>query len=176
MSIKSTLATAKARGELIRVHRGRDDAWDEGFVAAQGDDIFALQVIDKACQLDGFSCARYQGITECSPAPHIEFVQKAMRLRHEEPAELALDMSSFAALLTSAVKVFPLASIFLNGDDSVCYIGKVAAVGESELSLLEISPDAKWHATPTAFSLDEISRVDFGGRYEEILYLVAAVN
>lgn len=40
------------------------------------------------------------------------------------------------------------------------------------MSLLEIGPDALWDDEPETYRLSEITRVDFGGAYEEALHLV----
>ena len=40
------------------------------------------------------------------------------------------------------------------------------------LRFLEIDPDAVWEQKPTKINLSDITRVDFGGQYEEALHLV----
>jgi hypothetical protein len=44
--------------------------------------------------------------------------------------------------------------------------------GARSVSLLEINPDAIWDDNPTEFKLSEITRVNFGGDYENALFLV----
>jgi hypothetical protein len=41
------------------------------------------------------------------------------------------------------------------------------------LSLLEVDPNAEWYERATEYNLDDITRVAFGGSYEEALYLIA---
>jgi hypothetical protein len=48
----------------------------------------------------------------------------------------------------------------------------VIGVSKSRLSLLEVGPDAVWDEKPAEVLLREITRVDFGGGYEEALHLV----
>jgi hypothetical protein len=45
-------------------------------------------------------------------------------------------------------------------------------VSESHLLLHEIGPNALWYKKPSKMLLSEITRVDFGGGYEEALHLV----
>jgi hypothetical protein len=40
------------------------------------------------------------------------------------------------------------------------------------VSLLEIGPDAVWDKEPSEIRLGEITRIEFGGGYEEALHLV----
>jgi hypothetical protein len=57
-------------------------------------------------------------------------------------------------------------------DPDVCAIGRVVEVKDGRVSLLEINPDATWNAKPKDYQLRDITRVDFGGEYEEALQLV----
>ena len=50
----------------------------------------------------------------------------------------------------------------------------MVAVARGELSLLEIRPDATWEDTPTDYRLSQITRVNFGGDYEDALHIVSA--
>lgn len=173
--IKSTLEAAKARSEIVRVYRdGLEDGWADGFVVALGDEFFAIELIDKAQRLDGFSCLRYKDVSDCmAPAPNFDFVEKALQARGEVRSSLVIDPTSLPALLRSAAEAFPLLTIFFEEDDSVCYIGKFVGVTESAVSLLEILPNACWDSVPTSHSLSGVTRVDFGGAYEASLQLVA---
>lgn len=38
--------------------------------------------------------------------------------------------------------------------------------------MLEINPDASWDEAPTQYKLKEITEIEFGGGYEEALFLV----
>ena len=57
-------------------------------------------------------------------------------------------------------------------DPDVCWIGRVLGVEGGSVSLLEIDPKATWKKTPTCYRLREITRVNFGGDYENALHLV----
>ena len=54
----------------------------------------------------------------------------------------------------------------------MCWIGRVQDVDRGRLSLLEIRPDAKWEDSPAEYRAVEITRVNFGGDYENALHLV----
>jgi len=178
-SIKNSLEDAQARGEIIRVYReGLEDGWADGFVAGVGPDFFAVQLIDKACRVDGFNCLRYCDITDLTvPTPHAHFLERALLARGQtQVSGLAIELTSLPTLLQSAGKAFPLVSIFYETDEGVCYIGRVQGVTASEVRMLDISPDAQWDSTPTLHPLAGITRVDFGGAYEEALLLVAPAS
>ena len=179
MRSKSQLEEARDLDAIVRVYReGLEDGWVDGFVVALGDDFIALEVFDKAGRLDGYNCLRYRDISELVvPAPNAAFLTKALKARGLARSDhFKVDVSSPPALLASAGQNFPLVSVFDEGQDNVCWIGKVVAVTEHEVRLTYINPDARFDREPSSYLLDGITRVDFGGSYEEALHLVAGLN
>ncbi len=174
-SIRAQLEDAQAAAQIVRVHReGLEDGWVDGHVAGLGPEFFAIELIDKACRLDGYTCMRYADVTECvAPAPYADFLRKALAARQMEwGRSLNVDLSSLQSLLRSAGTAFPVLSIFIEGDDDVCFNGKFVGVSDLHIRLLKILPGAEWETTPATWPLKTITRVDFGGSYEEALLLV----
>ena len=82
-------------------------------------------------------------------------------------------MANIKDLLLSAREAFPLVTIHREQvDPDVCWIGRVHGVNRGRVSLLEIGPDAAWGDTPEEYRIREITCVNFGGDYENALYLV----
>jgi hypothetical protein len=82
-------------------------------------------------------------------------------------------LDSVQNLLLSAGRSFPLVTIHREQiEPDACWIGRVKGIKRGRVSLLEINPDARWDAHPTAYRLSEITRVNFGGDYENALHLV----
>ena len=72
-----------------------------------------------------------------------------------------------------AGRAFPLVAIHTEEEDpEVCFIGRVLGVTQRRLRLVEINTDATWESEPTEYRLDAITRVDFGGGYEDALHIV----
>jgi hypothetical protein len=89
------------------------------------------------------------------------------------PRKPRLKLASLGALLWSANRAFPLVTIHREKvDPDVCHIGRITALKNNRVSLLEIGPDALWDKEISDYSLKEITRVDFGGDYEKALHLV----
>lgn len=176
MDIRRGLEKARSVGTVVRLQREKfEDGWVNGFVTDLGLDYFAIEVISDSIRLNGFNCFRYSDITNCLiPAPHEVFLKKALTARNiARKKSPNFDISSLQNLLKSAGNAFPLITIH-DDEENNCHIGKVLDVSDVEVRLLEISPDATWDDRPTPYYLDEITRVDFGGSYEEALFLVAA--
>lgn len=179
MELRDELKAAAENGQIVRLFRsGIEDGWVDGFVAAANTDFVVLEVIDNGIRLDGFNCFRCSDISEAQiPAPYSDFIIKALAARRAESSKWCfVDISTLANLLESAGRIYPLLTIHLEEDDAVCYIGKFVSVGEKNVELIEISPDAVWDELPTRHALNEITRVDFGGSYEEALHLVASAH
>jgi hypothetical protein len=109
-----------------------------------------------------------------APAKHAAFYEAALRARSESVEKKPrVRLDSVSEILRTANKAFPLVTIHrekINPD--VCHIGRITRIDESAVLLLEIDPDAVWDTEPTEYRLKEITRVDFGGGYEEALFLV----
>ena len=135
-----------------------------------------LQVVDSMIIFNGYVVLRLCDVTSIDmPAPYFEFVEQALSLRGEKMKKLLdIDLYSMTTVLTSASEVYPLLTIHLGQVDSdICYIGRVLSADETNLSLLEITPSAKWEIEPTKYDVADITQIDFGGKYEDALYQVS---
>ncbi len=177
MTIIEQTFQASISGNLVRVHReGLEDGWADGYIAAVGTDFFALELVSDSIRFDGFNCLRYADVTTFeNPAPYANFQTKALGMRglHRQES-LPVDLSGLSPLLRTAGAAFPLLTIHIESSDpDVCFIGKVASVSDERLDLIQVTPDAECEVGATQFALSEITRVDFGGDYEDALLLVA---
>ena len=177
MSVIETLSKAKADQCIVRVYRnGLEDGWVSGYVISCGKEFFVLEVFDKATRLDGFTCLRYEDVTECeSPCPSQGFLVSALRLRNESGNKVVdFDAPTVARLLGNTAKNFPVVSIHLEEcDPECCFIGTVVSLTAEKVGLLLITPDGEWEDEPESFVLKDITRLDFGGTYEAALVMVA---
>jgi hypothetical protein len=137
--------------------------------------FFLLRVIDYSIRFNGFSCLRLADVRNLeAPHDYEKFVLQALKHRREKLfRQPSINLTSIETILVSASKVFPLITIHrekINPD--VCGIGKVLSIESDSVSMLDIGPDALWDGEPTSRKLRDITRVDFGGGYEEALNLV----
>jgi hypothetical protein len=76
--------------------------------------------------------------------------------------------------LKTASTAARMVSVFDEFDrPDVCWIGAVAWVDESTLKLLEVNTRGGWARKPRTFDPADVTRLDFGGGYEEAHSLVA---
>ena len=84
-----------------------------------------------------------------------------------------IDLSSTRSLLETASKAFPLLTIHVEATDpSVCFVGRPTSFSKRTLRLLEIDSGGRWENEPTSWDLSAVTRVAFGGRYEEALFAI----
>jgi len=109
------------------------------------------------------------------PPKRGEFLQRALKLRGERAKEpKGVFPEDMRSVIESASRKFPLVTLHREAvDPDCCYIGQVKSLGKKILKLREIDPDATWDPQLYDFSLDEITKINFGGRYEEALALAA---
>ena len=169
------LDEALERGTLIRFRSAYDGERFEGYVLDVGARYFLLRCVSDDILFNGFSCFRIADVRRLAPAPHADFIVAALRLRCPEPPQRpAIDLASIESIIASGAPLFPLTTIHCERDyPDECYIGAVAGIRRGQLSLLEVNPSALWDTEPTNYQLSRITRVEFGGLYEDALHLVA---
>jgi hypothetical protein len=176
MTNRQRLEEAARRRYLIRFHRRFEDHRITGFVLDVGPKFFLLALVSDRIRFDGYECLRISDVRtiELPTGPMLAFVQSALRKRGERLGRKPrIDLSAMDRLLLSANRLFPLVTIHREkADPDVCWIGRIRGIDRGRVSLLEINPDATWDEAPTEHRVADITRVDFGGDYEDALYLV----
>jgi len=169
------LGAAVRRKLLVRFTRPFEQGFVHGYVLAVGSRWLLLALVGDGIRFNGFQCFRLRDVRELRvPHPHAGFVEAALKKRGERlPRRPRVGVVCIEDLLQSANRSFPLVTIHREAvDPDVCWIGRVLDMDRRRVTLLEIDPDACWDKEPTDFRLSEITRVDFGGDYEDALYIV----
>ncbi len=169
------LAAALQDKTLVRFTRTFEDGSVNGYILDISSRWFLLALVGDSIRFNGFQCFRLSDVRELQvPHPYAKFNEAALKKRRERlPKKPRVSVENVEELLMSANRLFPLVTIHREKLDSdVCQIGRVVEVKNSHDSLLEINPDANWEAKAKLYRLRDITRVDFGGEYEEALQLV----
>ena len=178
--MKSDLDTAQAEPWVVKIRRrGFESEGELGYVIAVGPELLLLLVISPEIRFNGFAVIRIDDITELgAPHAHAEFVEEALRLRNDSVEDAPpVSVEDMTQALRTVSKFSLTVAIYRETiESSVCHIGKVLRVDGEHVHLLEIDPDAQWDAEPTLYRIDEITRLDFGGGYEEALALVGGTG
>ena len=158
----------------VRFTRRFEEFSIRGYVLDIGPRFFLLALVSDRIWFDGFECFRINDIRDLRPDPYADFAEAALKKRGERvPKRPRVDLKDIKELVLSAGRAFPLVTIHREQiDRNVCWIGRVLGVKRGRLSLLKINPHATWDEKPAEYRLNEITRVDFGGDYENALHLV----
>ncbi|HEY7402677.1 MAG TPA: hypothetical protein VIB39_04100 [Candidatus Angelobacter sp.] len=163
---------------FVKFYRPFEPGSFEGYVLDVGPQFFLLAVVNDEFWFNGFACLRIADVRRLqAPAKYAAFAEAVLNKRGEWLAEKPkIDLSNISNLLRTANDAFPLITIHRERIDAdVCHIGRVATINNSTVFLLEIGPDAVWDRELCSYRLREITRVDFGGGYEEALHLVGGL-
>jgi hypothetical protein len=169
------LSEAMHHKVLVKFWSPYEEGSTQGYVLDIGPRFFLLGFVDDDIRFNGFQCMRLTDVRRLRvPDPYADFIVAALRKRGEIIRKKPrVGLNTLPELLRSANQLFPLVTIHQERLDlDTCKIGRVIAINKSHVSLLEIGPDAIWDEKPTDVPLREITRVDFGGSYEDALHLV----
>jgi hypothetical protein len=160
---------------LVKFWNPYDPGSTHGYVLEIGPRFFLLGLVSDDIRFNGFQCMRLSDVRRLrAPDPYAEFIVAALRKRGEIIRKKPrVNLNSLPELLRSADKLFPLVTVHRERvDPGTCEIGRVVGITKSHVSMLEIGPDAIWEEKPTEIALRNITRVDFGGAYEDALHIV----
>jgi hypothetical protein len=170
------LAAAMASRSMVRITRKVESGAADGYVVNTSEHWLLLLLVGDGIAYAGFQALRVQDVASFEmPSPRAAFYQAVLRKRGlRRPRTPKLNLSSAQELIQSAGKRFPLITIHREKvDPEICHIGQVISTSSASVSLLEVTPDATWVDAPSTYRLSQVTRVDFGGPYEEALALVA---
>jgi len=175
--LERRLRRAQADARLVRVERsGIEDGHMDGRVLGVGPGLLVLRLIDDNVVANGFVVLRTVDITSLKvPAPYATFVEQVLQHRGGEqalPGRLPAPLS-FESMVGYADKYWPLISLFTErSKPDVFNVGQViGALDERRrVSIRPVEPDGRWSRKKSiTIAMDKISRIDFGGLYEEAL-------
>lgn len=172
-SIASQLLQAMRHGEVVRFRRRFEKSTIRGYVLDVGPRFFLLALVSDRLWFDGFECFRVNDVKDLRQDPYAAFAEAALEKRGERKPKKRVSVANIEDLLLSAGRAYPLVTIHREEvNPNVCWVGRVLGVNRSRVSLLQIGPDATWEDAPTEYRLNEITHVNFGGDYEDALYIV----
>lgn len=172
---KSQLALARQKKLLVRFASVLDRGTVNGYVLDIGPQFFLIALVSDGLRPNGFQCYRLADIRKLQvPDKFARFHEAVLKKRGIRfPRKPGVDVSSLEKLLRTANRAFPLITIHREKVDAgACWIGRVVDLGRGRVTLLEIGPDPSWDDDLETHRLGEITRVDFGGDYENALQLI----
>jgi hypothetical protein len=175
-SFLSVLKKAKTT-DLIEVKRRLKDVYTTiGFVVDFSDSLVLFHVLDtNMFQLNGYAAVREQDISHYRVLSKSEYWQcraiKHFGLRPVRPDGILV--ASLPDLLKSVAKHYPLIVIHPERKKpDVCYIGPLISMTERTCTIEDLDCNAEWTG-PRRIRLEDVTRVEFDGGYENALAATA---
>ncbi|MEP0074073.1 MAG: hypothetical protein ABJN96_03110 [Marinomonas sp.] len=170
------LEKARARNNVVRIFRedlDGPDGWTDGFVVDANEEMVLLQLVDDSVRLNGYQILFLEDISDFAhPAPFNDFQKKVLALRGEEVVDPEVDLDDLAVLLIDISEEFGLVTLHREEvEPDSCEIGRVIRADAVTYELEEIGSDARWFDDTFEYDLYDITRIEFGGAYEEALML-----
>jgi hypothetical protein len=166
------LYEAETSGTIVRFQTRTDTGRRQwGYVVGVGATFALFHMVETdTMRLNGYTALPLTEICKVRLLEN-EFVHRALRMKEmratPQPDILLLD---FPGLLSSANTVFPLVTVHPDKKwPGTCHIGRVERVTKKSVTLYEIDPQAHWDG-PGTYRFKDITRVDFGGGYEDALW------
>lgn len=147
-----------------------------GFLLEQSEKLILInRVNEDVVDLNGYSVIRRSDVRHLKTLDKDSFMVRALKLRRVKPKiRHGILLSSWPELLQSASSIFPLITIHQEiYDRGVCFIGRPILMGTRSFQLKEIDPQARWSRS-RRYKFSNLTKVDFGGGYEDSLARVAA--
>ena len=146
----------------------------DGYIVALGQKWVALADLD-GVSLDGWCILRLKDI-QAVFVDSDSISTKVLLARDQWPPQAvdSLNLDDAVGALSSAAAPAPLISVFVEFDrPDIMWLGAVTAIKSGQVLLLEVSTLGEWHRKPRVIDLEDVTRIEFGGSYEEGLALVA---
>lgn len=166
------LAKAQEDRTPVTIHRkDADFELTHGFVLAQSADWVVLHELEDTVYLDGFVLLRLDQVTKVTRGADTPYVRRAVDALglsvHE--FECAPDAGVRDLLLLATQRVELVGIRMEEWEGEPLFIGKVRRVGRKKLHLQFIGSDGVWVDSVDAWKLQDITRIEFGGRYVRAL-------
>jgi hypothetical protein len=161
-------------GLLVNV-RGPGEQHDTvGYVVGVGANWALLQLIDSHGVSDGFRALRLGTVSEVEPVdPEESLLPRVIAARPVTLEVPDVSLDDARALLEGVRRHFAL--IYLVTDDlegGAFWIGEIASLDDGGVMLRKVSATGEW-ADQAYYRYESITRIGFGGGYEEALALAA---
>jgi hypothetical protein len=174
---RATLSAALETRTLLKVRSRYEHEGERGYVIGLGTRWALIQIVSDDLTDDGFLATSLEMIAEIEVIdPGESFFPRFMEMHPLAVRPPSVDLDDTRDLLQSAQRQFPLVNIETElAPPGSCYIGRISALDEEGVVLELVSPAGEWD-DEEHYLYESITRVGFGGRYEEALAIAAGAR
>ena len=144
---------------------------DYGFVIDFNDHFLLIEKFDDECNYDGLSIFLRNNITRIRWSGNdIDSVFKLIDTSKRQTDKMNIDLSSLESILQSMNKYFNHLTVHIQDiDTGICFIGQIHEMDSNAIVIHEFGSKTSLDRKFILLSLEDITRIDAGGQYENNL-------
>ena len=172
-AIIDALTIAARTQHPVRVERDLDWWADDvlGFVVSVGEQWVVLLRLMDSVYVDGIEVVRIEDVTSVEEDCEGGFVERAVASLGRPKVDFNLpEDADTRDVLRAAADHSSLICVYLEAeDDYPLLIGHLEGLGERKFDIQLINPRGVWDVETSRWAYKDVTRVTFGGRYEDAL-------
>jgi|APEBP8051072266_1049373.scaffolds.fasta_scaffold08593_3 hypothetical protein len=147
------------------------DESDYGFVIDFNGNYILIEKFDDDCHYDGLTIFLRHNISRIRWSGNdIESVLKLIDNSKRQSDKLNIDLTSTRTILESMYKTFNHLTVHIQDiDKSICFIGQIHEIDDNSIVIHEFGTKSSLDRKFILLGLDDITRIDAGGKYENNL-------
>ena len=156
---------------LADIYTDNYDESDYGFIIDFNDDFLLVEKFDDECNYDGLTIFLRHNITRIRWSGNdIESVAKLIDTTKRQKNKITIDLKSMQTILESVSMNYNHLTVHIQDiDKSVCFIGQIHEMDDNTIVINEFGTKSSLDRKFILLSLDDITRIDVNGQYENNL-------
>lgn len=172
------LEKLKNENILADIYTDNYDESDYGFVVDFNEDFLLIEKFDSECNYDGLTIFFRHNITRIRWSGNdIESVAKLIDPTKRLKDKVIIDLASTLTILKSVNQLYNHLTVHIQDiDKSVCFIGQIHEMDENSIVIHEFGTKSSLDRKFILLSMEDITRIDVNGQYENNLIKLFAIK
>lgn len=165
------LQKLKDENILADIYTDNYDESDYGFIIDFNDDFLLIEKFDDECNYDGLTIFLRHNITRIRWSGNdIESAAKLIDSTRRQKTKINIDLTTTQTILENINNLYNHLTVHIQDiDKSVCFIGQIHEMAENSIVIHEFGTKSSLDRKFILLSIDDITRIDMNGQYENNL-------
>lgn len=157
---------------LVDIFTDRYNDSDYGYIIDFNDTFLLFEKVNDDCYFDGISAILISNISRIRWSGN-ELQSVAKIIGKKKTVKYNIDLSTIEKLIISFEKLYKCITFHIQDqDDSVCFIGNIEKIDNETVVIYEYGTKGNLDRKHIMLDLDDVTRIDAGGKYEQNLETV----
>ena len=165
------LEKLKNENTVADIYTDNYDESDYGFIVGFNDDFLLIEKFDDEYNYDGLTIFLRHNITRIRwSGNYLESTAKLIDSTKRQKDKINIDLTSTQTILEDANRLYNHLTVHIQDiDRNVCFIGQIHEMDENSIVIHEFGTKSSLDRKFILLSLDDITRIDVNGQYENNL-------